>query len=105
MLSLKAMESIKKEVNALRQRRTELFTQEIRNSLAYERMFPRVFSLINENEKKLVECVDKFEKLCAETICYKYELTSLKCANDFIAELENLISQMEILISEIDWTK
>lgn len=105
MLSREALESIKKEVDALKQRRTELFTQEITNSPAYKKMFPRVISIINDNEKKLVESVDSFERLSNEIISYRYEVNSDKCANDFIVELENVLSQMESLISEINWTK
>lgn len=105
MLSRECFEIIQKEINVLKHRKAKLFTKEIRSSRAYERMFPRVLSLMNDNERKLVEYVDSFEKLCAETICYNYELNSSKCANDFIVELQNLLSEMENLISKIDWTK
>ena len=49
------MKNIEKEINIFKQRRVELFTQEVTNSPAYKRMFPRVLSLMNDNEKKLVE--------------------------------------------------
>ena len=99
------MKNIKKEVNELKQRRTELFTQEITSSPAYARMFPRVLSLMNDHEKKLVECADSFDNLCSIISLHKYEFNSSENADDFITKLENLLLQIKSLIGEIDWKK
>ena len=105
MLTTKALENIKKEVDVLQKQRQELFTKEIVGSRAYKRMFPRISSAMNDSENNLVHCVESFERLCAEVICHNYEFNSSKCVNDFIDELKNLLSKMKSLINEIDWEK
>lgn len=96
------MKNIKKEIETLKQRRTELFTQEITNSPAYKRMFPRVLSLMNDDEKKLVGCVESFDNLCSVIGISPYEVND---HTGVIARLESILSEMENLIHEIDWTK
>lgn len=105
MLSYEVFENIQKEVDELKNRITALFTDEIRNSRGYARMFPRVPSAMNDKEKELVDCIESFERLCMKISLYHYEPNSSKCANDFIVDLKNLLSQIEGLIGEIDWTK
>ena len=105
MLSYEAFEYIQKEIDELKNRRTSLFADEIRNSRGYARMFARVPSAMNDKEKELVDCNDSFERLCLKTFSCRCESNDSKCANDFIVDLKNLLSQMESLIGEIDWTK
>ena len=103
MLSHDSVISIRKAIDALKQRKTALFTKEIKNSRAYARLFPRVTSLMNENEKVLVEHLNHFETLCMEIFSYRCRYDG-KCANDFILELEALLLRIEELIKAIDWT-
>lgn len=104
MLSQSAIAHIRKVVDDIKQRRTALFTAEIQSSRTYARLFPRAKLLINDNEKTIIEYLDRFEALCMEIFSYRYGCDN-KCANDFILELENLLLRIEELIKVIDWTK
>lgn len=105
MLSYEAFEYIQKEIDELKNRKAALFTDEIRNTRGYVRMCTRVPSAMNDKEKELVDCNDSFERLCLKIFSYHYEPNSSKCANDFIFDLKSILSRMENLIGEIDWTK